>query len=134
MFIIQKNLFYGIDIQFSKKFWIRICFGKNNPFFRIIKCNQSVEKEIVICAAIRMSDGYIVRGHRHADAILIATKIPRYKEESHRWGDDQGFVTSRNRYVNRVEAAKIQKAAGIVSKMPEDGAYLHGECYSEDLY
>ncbi len=91
-------------------------------------------KEIIICAAIRMSDGYIVRGHRHCDAILTASKIPRYKEESHRFGDDQGFVTSFNRYVNRIEAAKIQKEAGIKSKMPEGQEYLHGECYSEDLY
>ena len=33
-----------------------------------------------------------------------------------------------------LEGARIQKAAGIVSKMPQDGAYLHGELYSEDLY
>ncbi len=95
---------------------------------------EATRKEIVICAAIRMSDGYIVRGHRHCDAILTASKIPRYKNESHRFGDDQGFVTSLNRYVNRIEGAKLQKAAGIKSKMPEGQEYLHGELYSEDLY
>lgn len=92
-----------------------------------------MEKEIIICAAIRMRDGYIVRGHRHSDAIVTAAQIPRYKGE-HPWGENQGFVTSRNRYVDRLEGARIQKAAGIKSKMPEGQEYLHGELYSEDLY
>ena len=81
-----------------------------------------------------MPDGYVIRGHRHADAIRTAAQIPRYKKDSHAWGDNQGFVTSQNRYVNRIEGAKIQKAAGIKSKMPEGQEYLHGELYSEDLY
>lgn len=89
--------------------------------------------EIVICAAIRMSDGYIVRGHRHCDAIRTASQIPKYKDERP-FGSDQGFVTSQNRYVDRLEGARIQKAAGIKSKMPEGQEYLHGELYSEDLY
>lgn len=89
--------------------------------------------EIVICAAVRMNDGYIVHGHRHSDAIQTARQIPKYKD-SYGWGQNQGFVTSMNRYVDRIEGARIQKAAGIASKMPEDGAYLHGELYSEDLY
>lgn len=92
-----------------------------------------MEKEIVICAAIKMKDGYIILGHRHSDAINTMKGIPKYKED---WafGENQGFVTSKNRYVDRLEGAKIQKAAGIKSKMPADGAYLHGELYSEDLY
>lgn len=94
---------------------------------------MKMKEEIVICAAIKMSDGYIIRGHRHSDAIRTASQIPRYKDE-HPWGENQGFVTSTNRYVNRLEGAKIQKAAGIKSKMPDGQEYLHGELYSEDLY
>jgi hypothetical protein len=86
-----------------------------------------MEKEILICAAVRMSDGYIIRGHRHNDCIQTMGNIPRYKD-AWAFGDDQGFVTSRNRYVNRVEGARIKKAAGIKSKMPEGQEYLHGEC------
>src|SRR2546428_156828 len=80
--------------------------------------SQIEEKEIVICAAIKMKDGYIIRGHRHADALRTASQVPRYKGDSHAFGENQGFVTSRNRYVNRIEGARIQKAAGIKSKMP----------------
>ncbi len=90
-------------------------------------------KEIIICAAVKMSDGYIVRGHRHSDCMRTAKEIPRYKDE-HPFGENQGFVTSQNRYVNRIEGAKIQKEAGIESKMPEGQEYFHGELYSEDLY
>lgn len=91
------------------------------------------DPEIIICAAIRMPDGYIVRGHRHADAIRTASGIPRYHRER-AWGPNQGFVTSRNRYVDRVEACQIQKAAGIKSVLAGAEGYLHGELYSEDLY
>lgn len=89
--------------------------------------------EIVICAAIRMTDGYVVRGHRHADAMRTASEIPRYKDERP-YSGDQGFVTSHNRYVGRVEACQLQKAAGIESVLEGAEAYLHGELYSEDLY
>ena len=80
-----------------------------------------------------MNDDYIVRGHRHSDCIRTASQIPRHKDQRP-FGRNQGFVTSTGRYVDRIEGAKIQKAAGIKSKMPEGQEYLHGELYSEDLY
>lgn len=89
--------------------------------------------EVVICAAIRMPDGYIVRGHRHCHCIDIAYSIPRYASA---WecpfGDDQGFVTSRNRYVTREEGLALQHAAGIPSADPS--GYRARELFSEDLY
>lgn len=90
------------------------------------------DTEIIICAAIHMPDGYIVRGHRHADAIRTGRKIPRYADISTD-GDDHGFVTSKNRYVTRKEAYEIQIVAGIESH-DKQNPYLGGECYSEDLY
>lgn len=83
--------------------------------------------EIVICAAVRASNGFIVRGHRHHDAIRTMSTIPGYEDERPS-GDNQGFITSENRYVNREEAYKIQVAAG---KMKDDNG---GRLYSEDLY
>ena len=99
-----------------------------------------MEKEIVICAAIRMPDGYIIRGHRHHNCIATYNDIPKYKG-IHTGGREHGFVTSLNRYVTRSEGCQIQKAAGIESKCSDerenggyDGRYLNGELYSEDLY
>lgn len=87
-------------------------------------------KEIVICAAIKTKDGTIIRGHRHADAIYTAMRM-RYKKEDLSFAD-QGFVTSKNRYVSREEGRKIQDAAGIASASPE--GYMSGTLFSEDLY
>lgn len=90
------------------------------------------QKEIVICAAVRATDGKIVRGHRHNDAMRTLQGMPAYKDERPH-GDDQGFVTSLNRYVTRKEGCEIQIAAGIESfdtKKP----YCGEELYSEDLY
>lgn len=90
--------------------------------------------ETIICAAVRAKDGFIYRGHRHAHAMhkpFGLQGIPGYEKE-HPYGDDQGFITSKNRYVTRQEGMKIQLAAGIPSADP--GGYRGDELYSEDLY
>jgi hypothetical protein len=46
--------------------------------------------------------------------------------------DNQGFITSRNRFVNRSEARELQEAAGIASVAP--GGYRGDLLFSEDLY
>jgi len=45
---------------------------------------------------------------------------------------EQGFVTSKNRYVSREEGRSLQEAAGIKSA-GKDG-YRGNTLYSEDLY
>ena len=97
------------------------------------------EKETVICAAVRASDGYIIRGHRHHDCFRTMKGIPRYAEilrTPHLDRDEnQGFVTSRNRYVTRREGYHLQIAAGIESAAKAHGDDYRGkELYSEDLY
>jgi hypothetical protein len=59
--------------------------------------------------------------------------IPRYKDSA-LFGREQGFVTSHNRFVGRVEACQLQKVAGIKSVLEGAEAYLDGELYREDLY
>ncbi len=89
------------------------------------------EKEIVICAAVKTEDGRIFRGHRHSDcfqAMQGRHLKPSYDPE------EQGFITSKNRYVGRTEAYDLQRAAEIPSADTEEG-YTKGRClYSEDLY
>lgn len=91
-----------------------------------IKMVEAVET--VICAAVKMGT-LVIRGHRHDDCIrnLIARKLNHEPI-------DQGFITSRNRYVGREEAMNIQRAAGKKSAYSHDGE-LHGTIlFSEDLY
>jgi hypothetical protein len=89
---------------------------------------EDFRREIVICAAIKTKGGQIIRGDRHSDILaLMGQKLIDRKESV------QGFITSRNRFVNRHDAADIQKHAKIPSKNPE-GYNLDGNLYSEDLY
>ena len=97
-----------------------------------------MNKEYVVCAAIRYPDeetpihtpksegGVILCGLRHAHIIhqyntLTGRITPTVKH-------DFGFVTSANRYVDRIEAAKIAFEAGQITQF-YDGI----ELYSEDL-
>jgi hypothetical protein len=89
--------------------------------------------EVCVCAAIRMPDGYVVRGHRHADALRTAGRIPRYATV--RLGEvTQGFYTTRERFVDRVEGLLLQTKAGRASADPTRGGAYGWQLYSEDLY
>jgi len=86
-------------------------------------------KEICICAAVICTDGTIIRGHRHRDCFhTIHRKGKKISEDF----NAQGFITSRNRYVNRVEGFALQLAAGIKSANPE--GYTPGLLFTEDMY
>jgi hypothetical protein len=93
-----------------------------------------MQREVCICAAIRLSDGRIFRGHRHHNcfAVLADLRTVDASIQSSIVGIEQGFVTSRNRFVNRAEGYRLQLAAGIGSAS-RDG-YRGGQLFSEDLY
>jgi hypothetical protein len=73
------------------------------------------KSEYILCSAL-MYRGMIIAGHRHSDCYAVITNLykmftadtipitglPERK--------DQGFLTSHNRYVSRVEAWEIAKA------------------------
>lgn len=100
------------------------------------------DPEIVICSAIRLPNGKIFRGHRHGDCIQTASYFVDYRNKCEDpdypepWNCsmciDQGFITSKNRYVGREEGLQLQLKAGITSAS-EDG-YRKSQLFSEDLY
>ncbi len=94
-----------------------------------------MKNEICICAAIRYK-GKIWRGHRHGDCMSAMRDEISFnhtrKEMMHmKLFEDQGFMTSENRYVDRVEGLRLQKAAEIKSA-DKDG--YRTILFSEDLY
>lgn len=95
---------------------------------------MSEQKEIVICAAIKLPDGFIIRGHRHADCYHNLNGRPKYKGVWKKAEERiiEGFITSRNRFVSRALARHIQDMAGIKSVDPD--GYRGVTLYSEDLY
>ena len=93
------------------------------------------EPEVCLCAAIRLDDGRIIRGHRHDDCIQTALKWKKAGQEiGQALSKNQGFLTTRGRFVDRREGAALQSAAGIPSAQTGqplcDGVAL----FSEDLY
>ena len=85
-------------------------------------------KEIVICAAVKTNTGKIFRGHRHGDCFVAI--FDRHLKSGD-LAEDQGFITSKNRFVTRKEGLKLQLEAGITSNEPN--GYVN-ELFSEDLY
>lgn len=82
---------------------------------------------------VNIETGLVVEGHRHAD--IIRTMVNLLGKRTCHFGEncagesEQGFVTNKNRFVNRVEAKAIAIAANqIISET------TFPELYSEDLY
>ena len=96
-------------------------------FNALIKSEKRAE--ICICAAVKADNGTIYRGHRHGDCMIL---IHKEGKEIGSKVDDQGFITSFNRFVSRSEGRKLQDKAGIPSADPE--GYRGTTLFSEDLY
>ncbi|MDD5407107.1 MAG: hypothetical protein PHE73_09240 [Sulfurovaceae bacterium] len=92
-----------------------------------MKTKKQGEKEICICAAIKTRSGKIVLGHRHSDCIYTAKRMGWALQDLS--FTDQGFITSKNRFVDRWEAFRIAKRAKQVKSN-----YDIKELFSEDLY
>jgi hypothetical protein len=84
--------------------------------------------EFCVCAAVQFADGRIVRGHRHDSCFVTADGWTPKPPREH----VQGFITTRNRFVDRTEGAALHNAAGICSA--HTGKPVNGELFSEDLY
>jgi len=83
----------------------------------------------IICAAVKTTKGLVIRGHRHADCILLIKRMglkPSHSPQA------QGFITSQNKFVTRERGRIIQNRAGIPSASPE--GYMGTTLFSEDLY
>jgi hypothetical protein len=92
-------------------------------------------KEICICAAVRRANK-VWRGNRHFHALQamkdeLSWMMSRKEISESDVQVEQGFVTSDNRFVDRIEGLALQKAAGVNSSQ-ENG--YGNELFSEDLY
>lgn len=91
-------------------------------------------KEFILCAAIRLFNGTIVSGFRHKDCYeVLRDLVPDLTESEEPGREDQGFLTSKNRYVDRAEGFKIAKEnKQIIHSMFDNDD--EGQLTSEDLY
>jgi hypothetical protein len=116
--------------DFDEKGYNRLCRNETTMLSEAItKLYEEGVREVVICAAIKTEDGIIARGHRHSDCyhVLIGMGIDTKKCDG-----EQGFITSKNRFVSREEGRILQDKAGIKSADRE--GYRGKTLFSEDLY
>jgi hypothetical protein len=97
--------------------------------------------ERIICAAIHydmdgeyfhqpknIDHGFVVCGRRHSNCLsTVAALLPEGKLKITRCTSTQGFITTKDRFVNRQEARDIAVKCGIT---PDHSTDL----FSEDLY
>jgi len=91
-------------------------------------------KNQIICSAIKMPDGYIVRGHRHNDCFHTIAGIPKYKEARKEERLEQGFMTSENKFVDRKEAIIIAVNGGQLNINMDNLIEQNLRLYSENLW
>lgn len=91
--------------------------------------------ERIICAAIRLNgSGKIFHGHRHNHCVAamndeLSWTMNRFQIIE--TGKTEGFVTSRGRFVDRVEALEIARSASQI--LPES-MVRNKELHSENIY
>jgi len=89
-------------------------------------------EEFIICVAIRVEKtGKIYYGHRHNHCIDAANGELSWtmnRQEISKLKIHQGFITNKNRFVEREEALTIALANNHVKDIRGN------ELYSEDLY
>lgn len=108
--------------------WAKGSRNLREPAAPVRACVE-LNPELPACAAIRYGS-VIIAGKRHHDCIASAAELG-FMKRSH-VSETQGFMTTRGRFVNRVDAKLLMERAGRESADPE--GYRGGQLYSEDLY
>ena len=94
-------------------------FCENRPKIKIVHSN---EMEMIVAVAIRTNEGEIlVSRHCHAELLVMYPEKFKYAE--------QGFLTSKCRFVNRKEALEIAKKHNKLNRLVDND-----ELYSEDIF
>jgi hypothetical protein len=87
---------------------------------------MNLSEEYVIKSAI-LYNNRVYAGKRHGDIIPVIINETGVNCVN---GEQQGFITSSGRFVNRREAAKIALESGQIRKL----RFHEDELFSEDLY
>jgi hypothetical protein len=91
------------------------------------------QKEFIVCAAMMYKD-IVVPGRRHNDCYtLIESLLGDVNTEDIPKRENQGFLTSHNRYVSREEAFTIAQENNQIWHNVHGDA-KEGSLVSEDLY
>lgn len=81
-----------------------------------------------------VSTGFVVAGRRHSSIYPVVAHISGPGRDALRDVEEQGFLTSDNRWVNRHEAYDIAETANQLNMAEVRRRGGHRVLYSEDLY
>jgi hypothetical protein len=90
--------------------------------------------ELPACAAIRVPDGTIFAGKRHHDCISMINYTYGTEQRFARDRWEQGFMTTKGKFVDRREAYRMMIENDIPSACPSGYRHKLVELFSEDLY
>lgn len=96
-------------------------------------CNAEVE--YILCAAVKFDDGVYRAHHIQYGSGVVACGFRHHncfalRPHGFKGKETQGFLTSKDRFVDRMEARKIAVEAGQVTEPTHHSINL----FSEDLY
>jgi hypothetical protein len=94
-----------------------------------------LQKEIPQVLPKNCDRGLVVLGHRHGQAMWTMSCLTGLRSvenaEDGVGEHEQGFLTNKNRFVDREEGFEIAEVAGQLNDRPRGGGRT---LYSEDLY
>lgn len=111
---------------------IKLYVNKTNlTYIKNVNKSDVDYDEYILCAAISLTlkegnSPVVLAGYRHGDCFSSAIQLGY---EGHIDSDEQGFLTSKGRFVGREEAKLIAKRAG---QLKTDSIYK--QLISEDIY
>ncbi len=92
---------------------------------------QEKPQRVVVCAAIRSSQGKIIAGARHYDSVMRPLAFPNDERKGEWINCEQGFIDQFGVFMSREEAWTIAEAANQIKNIK---AATVGCLFSEDLY
>jgi hypothetical protein len=84
----------------------------------------------IVCAAMKMKDGLIVPGVRHFSPDMREVLRRIYGNGYHLKVEEQGFIDTKGKFLNREEAWDVAKANDQI----REEVSTPGTLYSENLY
>jgi hypothetical protein len=95
------------------------------------------KKEYILCAAIHFDDSVLRTHHSHYGTGMVACGYRHHncfalRPSGFSGNETQGFLTSKDRFVDRKEARKIAEAAGQIIQDPSGLIFYN--LFSENLY
>ncbi|MDR2146421.1 MAG: hypothetical protein LBE91_08190 [Tannerella sp.] len=95
-----------------------------------------MRQEYILCAAIHFDDGNYYPHHKQYGTGIVACGYRHHliftlRPKEFKGKETQGFLTSKGRFVNRIEAYTIAVNAGQIK---DYNSNPYSKLFSEDLY